>query len=183
MHLPGNIPVFIVRKPGSQQRFVQHLCQQNMLSKIDRYQILGPRESIIQAGKRKTTYFSTLDMSGAFWQLSLAEDSRAWLAFTMPFLGSQLCWSRVQMGAKGRTTSFAKFLHICFQEMPEMLTYVDDMMTMAQTNEEMIEILDKVFQILRLNNLKLNLMKCRLGWKEVTWLEFSISKNGVRPEM
>ena len=163
MHLPGNIPVFIVRKPGSQQRFVQHLCQQNMLSKIDRYQILGPRESIIQAGKRKTTYFSTLDMSGAFWQLSLAEESRPWSAFTLPFLGTQLCWSRVSMGTKGNTASFAKFLHICFQKLPEMLTFVDDMMTMAQTNEEMIQILDKVFQILRLNNLKLNMKKCRMG--------------------
>lgn len=182
-HSPGNSPVFIVRKPGSQPRFVQDLRQQNMLSKIDRYQILGLRESIVQAGKRKPTYFSTLDMSGAFWQLSLAEESRPWSAFTLPFLGTQLCWSRVPMGAKGSTASFAKFLHICFQKMPEMLTFVDDMMTMAQTNEEMVEILDKAFQILRLNNLKLNLKKCRLGWKEVTWLGFSISKNGVRPEM
>ena len=64
-----------------------------------------------------------------------------------------------------------------------MLTFVDDMMTMAQTNEEMIEILDKAFQILRVNNLKLNLKKCKLGFKEVTWLGFSISKDGVRPEM
>ena len=182
MNSPGNSPVFIVRKPGSQARFVEDLRNVNYLTKIDKYQILGLRESIIQAGKKKPKYFSSLDMSGAFWQLSLSEESKPWSAFTLPFLGTQFCWNRTPMGAKGSTSSFAKFLHIVFRGMPDMLTFVDDMLTMSQTNEEMLISLQKAFNILRSNNLKLNLKKCKLGRREVDWLGFSLSSEGIRPE-
>ena len=181
-HSPGNSPVFIVRKPGSQPRFVQDLRQSNALARADRYQILGLRESLIQIGKRKPEIFSTLDLSGAFWQLQLSEESRPWSAFTLPFLNIQVCWSRTPMGAKGATSSFSKFLHIAFKDMPSMDTFVDDMLTSAKCHEEMLVNLEQAFQILRTNNLKLNLKKCKLGYKEVSWLGYTINREGIKPD-
>ena len=85
------------------------------------------------------------------------------------------------MGARGSTASFAKFLHIVFRDCPEVITYVDDLITMAQDNDEMIKNLEKIFAILRLNNLKLNLKKCKLGVRELDWLGFTINKDGIKP--
>ena len=183
---PGNSPVFIVRKAGngsSQPRFVQDLRAANSLTKQDRYQIRDIKESLNQAGKAKPKLFSSLDLSGSFWQLSLSEESRPWSAFTLPFLAKQFVWTRTPMGARGSTASFAKFLHIVFQDHPDIITFVDDLMTMSQTHEEMLASLDKIFTILRLHNLKLNLKKCRFGCAEIDWLGFTINKDGIKPEL
>ena len=180
---PANSPVFIVRKPGCQPRFVEDLRRVNEASKSDRYQIRDIKESLNQAGRRRPKFFSSLDLSGSFWQLSLAEESRPWSAFTLPFLATQFIWTRTPMGAKGSTASFAKFLHIVFQDCKEVITYVDDLLTMAQTHEEMLRNLDKIFAILRLHNLKLNLRKCKFGLQEIDWLGFTIDANGLKPEL
>ena len=180
---PGNSPVFMVRKPNSQPRFVQDLRATNALTRPDRYQISDIRESLNLAARRKPKIMSNLDLSGSFWQLSLAEESRPWSAFTLPFLATQFVWCRTPMGARGSTASFAKFLHIVFRDCPEVITYVDDLITMAQDNDEMIKNLEKIFAILRLNNLKLNLKKCKLGVRELDWLGFTINKDGIKPEM
>ena len=180
---PGNSPVFMVRKANSQPRFVQDLRQQNSLTKPDRYQISDIRESLNLAARRKPKIMSNLDLSGSFWQLSLAEESRPWSAFTLPFMATQFVWSRTPMGARGSTASFAKFLHMVFRNCPEVITYVDDLITMAQSHDEMIANLEKIFAILRLNNLKLNLKKCKFGVRELDWLGFTINNEGIKPEM
>ena len=180
---PGNSPVFMVRKANSQPRFVQDLRAQNSLTQPDRYQISDIRESLNLAARRKPKIMSNLDLSGSFWQLSLAEESRPWSAFTLPFMATQFVWSRTPMGARGSTASFAKFLHIVFRNCPEVITYVDDLITMAQSHDEMIDNLEKIFAILRLNNLKLNLKKCKFGVRELDWLGFTINNEGIKPEM
>ena len=180
---PANSPVFIVRKPGSQPRFVEDMRKINEASKSDRYQIRDIKESLNQAGRQRPKFFSSLDLSGSFWQLSLAEESRPWSAFTLPFLAQQFIWTRTPMGAKGSTASFAKFLHIVFQNCREVITYVDDLLTMAQTHEEMLKNLEKIFAILRLHNLKLNLRKCKFGLTEINWLGFTIDAAGLKPEL
>ena len=181
---PGNSPIFIVRKAGtSSPRFVQDLRLTNANSKPDRYQISDIKESLNLAARRKPKIMSSLDLSGSFWQLSLAKESRPWSAFTLPFMATQYIWTRTPMGARGSTASFAKFLHIVFRDCPEVITYVDDLITMAQSHEEMITNLQKIFDILRLNNLKLNLKKCRFGQAELDWLGFTINQDGIKPEM
>ncbi len=135
------------------------------------------------AARRKLKIMSNLDLSGSFWQLSLAEESRPWSAFTLPFMATQFVWSRTPMGARGSTASFAKFLHMVFRNCPEVITYVDDLITMAQSHDEMIANLEKIFAILRLNNLKLNLKKCKFGVRELDWLGFTINNEGIKPEM
>lgn len=87
------------------------------------------------------------------------------------------------MGAKGATSSFSKFLHIVFKEMPSMDTFVDDMLISAKCHEEMLCNLKKVFQILTTNNLTSNLKKCKLGYKEVSWLGYTINREGVKPDL
>ena len=180
---PGNSPVFIIRKANSQCRLVQDLRVQNQHTKPDRYQISDIRESLNLAARRKPKIMSSLDLSGSFWQLSLSEESRPWSAFTLPFMATQYIWTRTPMGARGSTASFAKFLHIVFQHCPEVITYVDDLISMAQDHTEMIQNLQKIFDILRLNNMKLNLKKCHFGQTELDWLGFTINQDGIKPEM
>ena len=181
---PGNSPIFIVRKAGtSAPRYVQDLRQTNLHSKPDRYVISDIKESLNLASRRKPKIMSSCDLSGSFWQLSLSEESRPWSAFTLPFMATQYVWTRTPMGARGSTASFAKFLHIVFRDCPEVISYVDDLITMAQTHEEMLANLQKIFDILRLNNLKLNLKKCRFGQTELDWLGFTINHEGIKPEM
>ena len=69
---PGNSPVFLVRKPSNPKpRWVQDFRRQNLECHPDRYNISDIRESIIKAGDYKPNYFSALDLTGAFNQLTL----------------------------------------------------------------------------------------------------------------
>ena len=60
-----------------------------------------------------------------------------------------------------------------------MVTYVDDLMAAATTHQEMLKILDKVFEECQYHGMKLNLKKCILGVLELTWLGYSLNKFGI----
>ena len=74
---PGNSPVFLVRKPGNPKpHWVQDFRCQSLECHLDRNNISDIRERIIKAGDHKLKCFSTLDLTGAFNQLSLAKENR-----------------------------------------------------------------------------------------------------------
>ena len=55
--------------------------------------------------------------------------------------------------------------------------------TQGKEDEHYTANLEKIFAILRLNNLKLNLKKCKLGVRELDWLGFTINNEGIKLEM
>ena len=55
-------------------------------------------------------------------------------------------------------------------------------MAAATTHQEMLKLLDKVFEECRYHGMKLNLKKCILGVLELTWLGYSLNEFGISPE-
>ena len=105
---------------------------------------------------------SKCDFTGAFYSLQLEKSSQTLTSFTLPFKSAQYSWTKMPQGLKGASTSFSKLCQLIFREIQNVVTYVDDLMAAGTTHQEMLKLLDKVFEECRYHGMKLNLKKCIL---------------------
>ena len=181
-----NTPIFMVAKRGGpnvgKKRFVQDFRKQNAASQDDKYTIRDVRESLTAVGRLKPKIFSKCDFTGAFYSLPLEKSSQTLTSFTLPFKNAQYSWTRMPQGLKGASASFSKLCQLIFREIQNVVTYVDDLMAAATTHQEMLQLLNTIFAECRFHGMKLNLKKCILGVKELTWLGYSLNEFGITPE-
>jgi hypothetical protein len=62
-----------------------------------------------------------------------------------------------------------------------VLVYINDLLVHMDTHEKHLEVLDKVLARLHKNHLKINLEKCIFGNKEVSYLGFTLTLEGIKP--
>ena len=176
-----NVPIFLVDKPKSDgKRVVCDFRAVNRQSFDDKYSIRDVRESLNAVGKNRPTVFSGLDLSCAFYQLGLAKDAQEMTAFTLPHTNKQYCWTRCPMGLKGAPSSFSKLIGIVLRDLGEGVTsYIDDVLCSSQGHEQHLQLLTEVAKRLRLHGLLLNPGKTTLGRRDIPWLGFHLSEEGI----
>jgi RNase H-like domain found in reverse transcriptase/Reverse transcriptase (RNA-dependent DNA polymerase)/Integrase zinc binding domain/Integrase core domain/gag-polyprotein putative aspartyl protease len=175
-----NSPVFCVPKHSGELRVVQDFRALNDASLEDKYSIREISECIDEIGKRKSTIFSTLDLTSGFWQQSLETGSRECTAFTVPGRG-RFQWTRTPMGLHGSPASFARLMDHVMEGLPGVLTYIDDVLVHAPDMPTHLTDLRHAFQRLRRFNLKLNVAKCDFAVPRVPYLGFTLTKDGILP--
>ena len=183
----NNTPIFMVAKRGGpnpgKKRFVQDFRKRNAASKDDKYTIKDVRESLIAVGRLKPKVWSKLDFTGAFYCLSLEESSQKLTSFTLPFKSAQYSWARMPQGLKGASASFSKLCQLIFRHIPNIITYVDDLVGATTNHTDMIKLLNEVFAECRYHGMKLNLQKCQFGLEELSWLGYNLASNGISPDV
>ena len=179
---PYNSPIFCVFKKCGSLRFVQDFRSLNLNSLDDKYSIQDVRECLNQVGRSKPKIFSSIDLSGAFWQMTLSPDSRPYTAFTIPHMNQQFMWTRACMGLKGCPSSFSRYMGYIFRNFRgTCVTYIDDGLFLSQDHHEHLRLLDSAAEVLRTENLKLNVKKCYFGVRSLTFLGYNISASGISP--
>ena len=179
-----NVPVFLVNKPKSEGKRV--VCDFGMVNKnafTDKYCIHDVRESLNAVGKLRPTVFSGLDLSSAFYQLSLSAEAQPLTAFTLPHTNKQYMWCRAPMGLAGSPASFSRLLHIVLGDMGDAITtYIDNILAASKGHVEHLQLLERVAARLRLHGLMLNPSKTLLGREGIPWLGFYLSAEGISPD-
>ena len=183
-HSQNNVPIFLVNKPKSEgKRVVLDFRRLNQQVFTDKYSILDVRECLNAVGKVRPTVFSGLDLSSAFYQLSLAKEAQPLTAFTLPHTNKQYMWRRAPMGLAGSPASFSRLLHVVLADLgEEVTTYIDDILCASRGHVGHIELLGRVAARLRLHGLMLNPEKTILGRKGISWLGFFLSAGGISPD-
>ena len=177
-----NSAIFTVKKPsGVGRRVVQDFRGVNRCSEEDKWTISDVRQSLIKAGRNKPSIFSKIDATGAYYHLSLAPESQPLTTFTLPFRQQSYMWARCAQGLQGASASFSKLMSVIFKGIPNTLTYVDDLICMCRSHEEMLETLQSVFNECRLHNMKLSLDKTILGVLSIEWIGFNLCAAGISP--
>ena len=176
-----NSSIFVVPKEGGGLRIVEDLRGPNEVSESDQFAIADIKSIIDKVGRAAPKRFSALDLTSAFWQLALEENSRDLTAFTLYSRNTQFRWKRTCMGLKGAPSSFSRMMGIIFKGQRSISTYVDDALCYTRNDQEMLEVLSEVATRLRTYNLKLNPKKTLLGREEVKYLGFQLDKRGIRP--
>lgn len=125
-------------------------------------------------------YYSTCDLNSAFWQLDMPKDVREKLAFTSMF--GQYEFNRMPYGYKNSPAYFLSLMNECLKDVgPGIHWYMDDIIITANSLEEMLERLEKVFKTFTSHNLTLSPTKCKFFKTHIDFLGYNISENGITP--
>ena len=189
---PYNAPIFCVPKGIAQKdksikiitpeglRVVQDFRLLNSKTIPDKYSIQTVESCIASVGKLNSKFFSTIDLSSAFWQMALDKTSQKYTAFTVPGYG-QFQWTRGAMGLTGCPASFARIMDEIMQDLKNVICYIDDILVHTNTLHGHLDQLEEVFARLALNNIKINVAKCSFLQPEVTYLGLEICAEGIKP--
>lgn len=169
-------PVTLVRKNGK-SRLCLDSRRLNAVTVRDAYP--QPKISSILSRLPKAEFISSLDLKHAFWQISLAQDSRDMTAFTVP--NRPLYRYRVMpFGLTNAPQTMSRLMDVVIPPTlrHQVFIYLDDLLLISQTFEEHITLLSEVAHLLRKAGLTLNIKKCKWCLKEVKYLGYVIG-NGV----
>lgn len=124
------------------------------------------------------SYFSHLDAFSGFWSLKLDEESSELCTFQTPF--GRYKYLRLPFGINAATEIFYRIIKELFGDLEGVIIFVDDFLVYGETEEIHNERLQKVMARAREVNLKLNKSKCKFLVKEVCFMGYIFSKEGVR---
>lgn len=122
-------------------------------------------------------WFSTIDLSSAFYHVVLHEDCRHLTNF---FAGDTTYrFKRLPFGLCNSPDIFQELLQtVVLEECPGTVNYLDDVLVFGATKEEHDRNLERVLRRLREHNVLLNAAKCVFGKQSVTFIGFRLSQDG-----
>jgi len=112
--------------------------------------------------------------------MKLDPESQPLTAFTIPNQG-QFHWITSPMGLLGCLASFQRLMEQVLRGLQNILIYIDDMLIHTDTHEKHLEALEQVLMRLHQHHLKINLDKCLFGDKQVSYLGFTLTPEGIKP--
>jgi hypothetical protein len=174
--MPPNLRSGGHKKDGTTRFCVDYRKLNNVTIK-DAYPLPRIDDSLAQLSGMK--YFSTLDLNAGYWQVEVASHDREKTAFTtrkglysfkvMPF---GLCNAPATFERLMETVLRGLQWQIC-------LVYLDDIIVVGETVENMIENLTQVFDRLLAAGLKLKARKCSLFATQVEYLGHLVSQEWI----
>ena len=179
---PSNSPwtssIVLVRKKDGRLRFCIDLRRLNNRTVKDAYSL--PRIESILDSLGGAQIFTTLDLKAGYWQVEMAEECKAYTAFTCGPLGFYEC-DTMPFGATNAPATFQRLMHDCLGDlnMNWCIVYLDDIIVFSDTKEEHIKRLEAVFQKLMAAGLKLKPTKCFFFRKEIEYLGHVVSGKGI----
>jgi transposase InsO family protein len=124
--------------------------------------------------------FSTVDLKDGFYQMKLDPDSHRYTAFVTPE-GLLYEFTRVPMGIKCAPSLMCRLVAMLTADSKSRVAYIDDIMIMTKDFETMMAELEALFRKLREHGLRITLRKCAFARREVDYLGFVVSAQGIKP--
>jgi hypothetical protein len=172
--------VMLAPKSGGQWRFCVDYRTLNLLSESLSWPIPNIKHMLERIGSRQARYFGVLDLSQGFYQVPLADESKALTAFIT--LCGTFKWNRLPMGIKSAPVYF-QFLMVTIvllgliHVMCEI--YIDDILMHAQTEDEFCANLTAILERCKLYNILINPAKCKFGLHVVEYVGHTIISTGL----
>ncbi|XP_055699110.1 uncharacterized protein K02A2.6-like [Phlebotomus papatasi] len=172
-------PIVIVRKPnGSIRICADYSTGLNSILETHHYPIPTPER--IFASLSSSKIFSKVDLSDAYLQIEMDDESRRMLSISTHrgiFEFNRLC-----PGVKSAPGIFQQTLDTVLAGIPSVFAYFDDVLVATPDMETHGKALLAVFERFHTNNLRVKLEKCKFFMKEVRFLGIVIDASGQRPD-
>jgi hypothetical protein len=81
----------------------------------------------------------------------------------------------------GCPASLQRLMEQVLRGLQNILIYIDEVLIHAHTREKHLEALEQVLERLHQHHLKINLDKCLFGDKQVSYLGFTLTPDGIKP--
>ncbi|XP_035806354.2 uncharacterized protein K02A2.6-like [Amphiprion ocellaris] len=149
----------------------------NQASQLDTYPL--PRVEDLFATLAGGQTFTKLDMSHAYQQLLLDEESKKYV--TINTHKGLFKYNRLVFGVASSPAIFQRTMDNLLQNIPHVAVYLDDILVTGRTEEEHLRNLDRVLNRMAEAGLRLKRSKCVFQAPSVTYLGHRISAQGLSP--
>lgn len=138
-----------------------------------------PRVDELFASLSGGRYFSKLDLSNAYLQIELEEESKKFVTINTP--KGLFQYNRLPFGISSAPAIFQRCMETLLQGCKGISVYLDDILISGATEEEHLQNLDKVLAILGAAGIKLNRDKCAFLLPKIEYLGHVIDEQGLHP--
>ena len=170
-------PIVMVRKKSGGWRLCADLTNLNKVLKPKKYAL--PHVSDFTSLAHGCNLFSSIDIADAYYNIRVRPEDRHKLTITTPLGNYQ--YNFLPMGLASSSTYFQLLMNEVLSGLPHVFCYLDDVIVMSKTHLEHRQTLKAVFSRLREHGLVVNAKKCNLGVKELSFLGFHVSSEGLKP--
>ncbi|XP_028172425.1 uncharacterized protein K02A2.6-like isoform X2 [Ostrinia furnacalis] len=169
-------PLVIVHKPDGALRIcADYKVTLNKVLKVDKYPV--PKIDDLLTKLSGYNYFTKLDLSQAYNQVLLDDTSNLTVINTHRGLFK---YNRLVYGLSSSPGIFQRIMSQLFAHMPNVTVFLDDILIGGTSISSNLETLNNVLRILQDHGLKLKKQKCDFFNKEVKYLGFIISNQGIK---
>ena len=171
-------PIVPVVKSNGDVRVCVDFKYVNTQTKINTFPLPKLEDILANLGPYK--YISKLDLKNAYLQLAVSDDSQKYLVMNT-HLGLYK-FHRLPFGLSSAPGIFQRFNTELLANVEGVQVFLDDIVVVGDTQEEHDNRLCEVLSILQKRNVKLNKSKCQIRAKEVPYLGYILSGEGIKPD-
>ncbi|GKT13279.1 hypothetical protein ADUPG1_010240 [Aduncisulcus paluster] len=171
----GNPAPTIVVKNHEKLRMVIDFRKLNEKVQTDTFPI--PLQADLFQRLQKAKYFSQIDLKNGYHNIAMAKGSEKLSAFAVPWGVYE--WRVMPFGIKTAPSHFQRVMERLFGHLEGCVCYLDDLLIMAETKEDIITRTKEVVRILKEKNLIVNVKKSHFGYKRVKYLGFMFERGKV----
>jgi hypothetical protein len=182
---PWNAPLLVVpKKPDVNGNVKYRVCvdfrRLNEVTVGDAFPLPNIVDILDQLGRSK--YYSTLDLAHGYHQIPMNPADCEKTAFSTD--KGHFEYLRMPFGLKGAPGTFQRLMNKVLTGLNgiKAFVYLDDIIIYAKDLLEHTQKLSEIFQRLWQYQLKLQPLKCEFLRKEVTYLGYKITDEGVKPD-
>ena len=177
---PWSSNVCLVKKRDGKLRFAIDYRHLNAITTIPAYPM--PRVDSCLDCLGNSAWYTTMDLRAAFWQVKQSQKDAPKTAFVTRTGCYQ--FTRLPFGLSGSPGLFQRLADLIFSGLTweALLVFLDDIIIFGSTIEQHIERIEHVFQRLSTAGLKITPAKCHFFKKQVTFLGFNISQQGIQTD-
>ncbi|KAG6458358.1 hypothetical protein O3G_MSEX010822 [Manduca sexta] len=172
-------PILLVKKKTGEKRLCVDYRALNAKTRKEHYPLpLIDDQLDMLAGN---SLFISLDCASGYYQIPIADSSQEKTAFVMP--DGQYQFKRMPFGLANVPSIFQRTMNkiLSRSKVDYAIIFMDDILIPARSFGQGLERLEKVLQLLSEAGLTLKLKKCNFFYKEIDFLGFQVSGEGIRP--
>ncbi|KIH64216.1 reverse transcriptase [Ancylostoma duodenale] len=177
-HSEWAAPIVSVRKSNGKLRMCADFSTglNNALESFD-YPLTVPED--IFATLNGGAVFSQIDLSDAYLQIELSEESKKMVVINTH--RGLFQYNRLPFGIKTAPGIFQQVMNKMVAELRGVATYLDDILVCGRTEQEHTENLMALFERIAEYGFKVHIEKCSFAKPEIRYLGFIVDRNGRRP--
>ena len=175
-----NSPVLVVKKKGGEKRFCNDYRKLNSITRRDRFPL--PIIDNVLAQLSGNEFYTCLDVTSGYWQVSVSEKTRPKTAFSTD--KGHFEYNVVPFGLTNAPAVFSRLMGRIMAGLVGkiLFNYLDDVIVLGKNPTTHVQNIKSALQRFRDASLKLKLSKCSFFQSEVAFLGHKISRHGISPD-